>query len=155
MKKEWVDIISNTLGVDPIEINSSLLSAQNRPRLYWTNIPNVTLPEDKGLILLDILENLHFDKDPYDEKYRSNRPTNYKSSKFPTLRANAGSRTRGVGICSDDGYWRKLTPIECERLQTVPDNYTMAVSDTQRYKMLGNGWTVDVIAHILRDIDIL
>ena len=51
-----------------------------------------------------------------------------------------------------EGYIRKLTPIECERLQTMPDNYTAGVSDTQRYKMLGNGWTVDVIAHLLKGL---
>ena len=51
-------------------------------------------------------------------------------------------------------YWRKLTPIECERLQTVPDNYTNHVSNTQRYKMLGNGWTIEVIAHILKNMEV-
>jgi site-specific DNA-cytosine methylase len=56
-------------------------------------------------------------------------------------------------LVKDDVYWRKLTPLECERLQTVPDNYTNHVSNTQRYKMLGNGWTIEVIAHILKNME--
>jgi site-specific DNA-cytosine methylase len=55
-------------------------------------------------------------------------------------------------VVNEELTWRKLTPLECERLQTVPDNYTASVSNTQRYKMLGNGWTVEVIAHILENI---
>jgi site-specific DNA-cytosine methylase len=79
--------------------------------------------------------------------------------KSPCLSSNGGG-SAGVGnslITDDinDKYKiRKLTPIECERLQTVPDNYTEGVSNTQRYKMLGNGWTVDVIAHIFKNIEI-
>ena len=57
-------------------------------------------------------------------------------------------------LTKDEVYWRKLTPIECERLQTVPDNYTNHVSNTQRYKMLGNGWTIEVIAHILKNMEV-
>lgn len=94
-----------------------------------------------------------FSNNAYKEKYNSNKPVSIFSNKFNTLRANAGSRTRGIGLEAPDGRWRKLTPIECERLQTVPDNYTESVSNTQRYKMLGNGWTVDVIAHILNGMD--
>jgi len=70
--------------------------------------------------------------------------------KSPTLNAHGGGNTEPkVG---EKNLWRKLTPLECERLQTVPDNYTQGVSNTQRYKMIGNGWTVDVIAHILKNI---
>jgi len=152
MKKEWENIITESLGVKPITINSKVVCGANRPRLYWTNIPNITDIKDAGIKLIDVLENLNFDKAPYVENYISNRPVNYKTEKFNTLRAGAGSRTRGIGICNDDGWWRKLTPIECERLQTVPDNYTNQVSDTQRYKILGNGWTVDVIAHIFKGL---
>lgn len=148
MKKEWEKVITDALGVEPIFINSKIVCGANRPRLYWTNIPNIKQPNDTGVKLIDILENFDFDKEPYIENYISNRAINYKTEKFNTLRAGAGSRTRGIGICNDAGWWRKLSPIECERLQTVPDNYTKCVSDTQRYKMLGNGWTVDVIAHI-------
>ena len=152
MKKEWEHVITDALGVEPIKIDSRLVSGAKRRRLYWTNIPSIKQPKDKGVKLIDVLENLNFDKEPYDEKYIMNKAVNYKNDKFNTLRANAGSRTRGIGLCNDDGYWRKLTPIECERLQTVPEDYTNCVSNTQRYKMLGNGWTVDVIAHIFKGL---
>ena len=148
MAKEWENIITEVLGVKPIHINSRLLSAQNRPRIYWTNIPDISIPEDKNIILESILDNYDFPNDPYIENYRSNQAIYYRNEKFNTLRAKAGSRTRGIGICDENGYWRKLTPNECERLQTVPLNYTDNVSDNQRYTMLGNGWTVDVISHI-------
>ena len=148
MKNEWQEIITDILKVQPVEINSRLLSGQNRPRVYWTNIPGIIQPKDTHVRLIDILENINFDREPYEENYRSSRTVSYKSEKFNTLRASAGSKTRGIGICNDLGWWRKLTPIECERLQTVPDNYTEGVSNAQRYKMLGNGWTVDVIAYI-------
>lgn len=151
MKKESRDVISELLGVEPIEINSALVSAQNRPRLYWTNI-KIGQPKDQSVLLKDIIFNTAFDKNPYIEKYVSNRPVNSNSKKFNTLRASAGSRTQGRGVGNNKGYWRKLTPIECERLQTLPDNYTSGVSNTQRYKMIGNGFTVDVITHILRGI---
>ena len=161
MKRKHQDVISKFLDVGPIEINSSLVSAQNRPRIYWCNW-GVKQPKDKnillkdikdaGIKLIDVLENLNFDKAPYVENYISSRPVNYKTEKFKTIMAGAGSRTRGIGICNDDGWWRKLTPIECERLQTVPNNYTSCVSDSQRYRMLGNGWTVDVIVHIFNSM---
>jgi DNA-cytosine methyltransferase len=152
MQQKWKDVITETLGVKPVMINSNLVSAQNRKRLYWTNIIDKIDIVDKNIQLSDILENNVFDKEPYDEKFRSNKPINYKSSKFNTLRAFAGSKTRGVGICNDNGWWRKLTPLECERLQTVSDNYTSIVSNSQRYKMLGNGWTVDVIVEFFKNI---
>jgi site-specific DNA-cytosine methylase len=152
MKKEWEDVITNALSIHPIAINSRLVSAQNRPRLYWTNIPNIIQPQDTNCQLSEILENLPFDKEPYEEHYTSNKVMHYQSPKFKTLRTSAGSKTRGIGICNDVGMWRKLTPIECERLQTVPDNYTNHVSTSQRYRMLGNGWTVDVIAHIFKNL---
>jgi len=148
MKKEWENVITQEVGVSPIMINSSLVSAQNRKRLYWTNIEGITQPKDKGILLRDILENFIFDKEPYYIVFNSNRPKNYKSDKSMCLVTSGGSKTKGVGISDDSGMWRKLTPIECERLQTLPDNYTEGVSNSQRYKMIGNGWTVDVIAHI-------
>jgi len=148
MKKEWEDVITQEVGVSPIMINSALVSAQNRKRLYWTNIEGITQPKDKGILLRDILENFTFDREPYYIVFNSNRPKNYKSDKSMCLVTSGGSKTKGVGISDDRGMWRKLTPIECERLQTLPDNYTEGVSNSQRYKMIGNGWTVDVIAHI-------
>lgn len=145
MKKEFQDIISQHLGVEPIKINSSLVSAQNRVRLYWTNIPNVTQPDDKGIVLKDIIESGHVDRDKshcLDANY-------YKGGNLKSY----FEKHRRQLVFSDDGLtYRKLTPVECERLQTVPEGYTEGVSNTQRYKMLGNGWTVDVISHILKNI---
>lgn len=269
MKKEYQKVISDCLGVEPIEINSALVSAQNRKRLYWTNIPGVTQPKDKGVFLKDIIESAgkgaiknngtvtnkteksqcldanYFKgvdnhgqrtiirggafrgrnkENPSDRtagistvqrleinktgksntltgvqkdnclvigkadlnghdickrvystdhksptvptgqsgntipkivvkpwKYKNDTPVAVDAEKMQTLRAQAGGKTKGVAI-TDGLSWRKLTPVECERLQTVPDNYTNHVSNSQRYKMLGNGWTVDVIAHIFRGL---
>lgn len=248
MKKEYQDVISKYLGVEPIEINSNLVSAQNRRRLYWTNIPNVTQPEDRGIMLKDIVhENIDIQSSactkngksyaltasyngavwwnsferkqrtmvfeelteyivPFDKTlqildkevergkvgyFRKDSQANrvyYIHDKAVTLCGEAGGGAAKMGqylfgcITPDrinkrqngqrfnegkkfytltaqdkhgiliEGYIRKLTPIECERLQTLPDNYTEGVSKTQRYKMIGNGWTVDVIAHILKGI---
>ena len=282
MSKQSQQIITDYLGVEPIEINSNLVSAQNRRRLYWTNIPVDGLPEDKGIVLADILEDGYTDRDKsycldasyykgggasnvrlYFEKSRrqivfgsgmnvlgtatdikgreSIRRVYGVDGKAPTLLATTGGNTqpkigvKGARIVNrrldengtrkdydrtiepvarlelrkDDksgclttvqkdsvlafpkilqrarGYnkgglkaldgktptistsawehnnhltldegttWRKLTPVECERLQTVPDGYTDHVSNTQRYKMLGNGWTVDVVKHIFKGL---
>ena len=161
MKKEWEKIITDTLGVEPIAINSRLLTAQNRPRLYWTNIPNVVQPIDRGIVLKDILV------DQVDEKFylsdkaidymsrlRNGKPrweyhTNPLNGKSACLTANM---YKGVPYGVIKELKRRLTPVECERLQSVPDNYTEGVSNTQRFKMLGNGWTIDVIAHILNEM---
>lgn len=158
MKKEWENIITEQLGVKPILINSRLVSAQNRPRLYWTNIPNIEQPMDRGLVLADILEDTWDDKFNLSEKacdymsrLRNGKPrweyhTNPLDGKSACLTANM---YKGVPYGVIKEQLRRLTPVECERLQTVPDNYTAGVSDTQRFKMLGNGWTIGVIAHIL------
>lgn len=226
MKKEYQAIISEHLGVEPIEINSALVSAQNRKRLYWTNIPNVGQPEDLGVLLKDVLEDesneigarrgrylidgkrgdhkvdslsgkteqrieirkdnksnclTTVEKDNVVIVTRSNNiqklvkqinPSKdaggkqpymqdrvfHKEGKSHALTSSFAQRTN-VGEFTDPKtkeksgvIYRRLTPIECERLQTVPDNYTSSVSNTQRYKMLGNGWTVDVIAHIFKNI---
>lgn len=252
MKKEYQDVITEHLGVEPIEINSNLLSAQNRKRIYWTNIPGVTIPNDKGILLKDIvhenndevlnveLPNFNVNPSgkgmngdvysieksksrtlttnkgegqkisvaiaefivPFDKTlqildkevqrgkvgyFRKDSQANrvyYIHDKAITLTGEAGGGAAKMGqylfgcITPDrvekrqngqrfndgkkfytltaqdkhgvliEGYIRKLTPVECERLQTVPDNYSAIVSNSQRYKMLGNGWTVDVIAHI-------
>ena len=261
MKKEYQDVISDLLGCKPVDINSNRVSAQNRRRLYWTNIPVRSMPENKHIYLKDILEDGFTDREKshcidanyfkggnlksYFEKNRRqlvfdfddptatglqlageadlkghgyNRRVYHPDGKAPSLCAASGGnlepkilqvprgknqggikahdgkvfagsfrgRYRENGIRQDhkmpvaglaeqeleireDGKtnslttvqkdnvavhveelkWRKLTPIECERLQTVPDNYTNHVSNTQRYRMLGNGWTVDVICHLL------
>lgn len=184
MKQEFQDIISEQLGVKPILINSSLVSAQNRERLYWTNIPVIGQPTDKGILLKDIIEDGQVLKDKSQTilatLYKENAKSMIKRNKqgllilkniYPkkgqngnvysifgkckTLSAGVGIKGNGIGSSNApkiesinaDG-WRKLSPLECERLQTVPDGYTKYVSDTQRYKALGNGWTVDVISFI-------
>jgi len=169
MKAEHQNIISEILGVKPILINSELVSAQSRERLYWTNIPITELPTDKGILLKDIIENGFIDRSKaycidanywkggnFTQYYTKARRQLVFKDKAQTIlstiyKENAKSmmQRKKLGLVVSDGdYARKLTPKECERLQTVPDNYTDCVSDTQRYKMLGNGWTVDVIAHI-------
>jgi len=296
MKQEYQDIITEILGVPPVPINSSLVSAQSRNRLYWTNLPMVGLPSDKGIVLKDILENLPFEEIPNylnntwcgrkrgdmvksvdDPKascltasmYKGQIPTFVKKpihvgvatningfdiikrvyhedGKSPTLTTMQGGHRQpkvaitkpikvgeikgggqgdriyseegksitlssqsggtagngnmlvagairgrykvdgvrqdhkhsvagmttqqlelrfdektnclttvqkdNVAVDATDWLYRKLTPLECERLQTVPDNYTNHVSKTQRYKMLGNGMTVDVLCHLLGDL---
>lgn len=170
MKKEYQEVITRYLSVEPIKINSALVSAQNRQRLYWTNIPNVEQPQDKGLILRDILEDISSDKRPCEVKefnenstcHHAANATDIKgnecikrvyadSGKAPTLTTMGGGH-REPKVLIENHLYRKLTPVECERLQTVPDNYTDGVSNSQRYKMLGNGWTVDVIAHIFKGL---
>lgn len=170
MKQECQNVISEILGVKPIKINSSLLSAQNRQRLYWTNIP-VSKITDKGLVLKDILQNDHNMPDRPSVFYATKKPSLCKQvaeaddirgmrsikaiysaeAKSPTLTTMTGGH-REPKVATGENTYRKLTPLECERLQTVPDNYTDGVSKTQRYKMLGNGWTVDVIAHIFKNL---
>ena len=271
MKKEFLDVISEQVSacypdfeggdmfggkIEPILINSALVSAQNRQRYYWTNIPGVEQPEQRGIVLRDILENgfdserdksycldANYYKGSSVENYfkKSRRQMVYQDEthdtpkqvgtaedinghdilkrvyspdgKAPTLNTMGGGnrepkvvvqsyrevrtdeakrlrreskqktgkdhtpfrakelipREDGkVGTItpnlnndhqislskdeSSDVYWRKLTCVECERLQTVPDNYTNHVSNSQRYKMLGNGMTIEVIAHILKNI---
>lgn len=208
MKQEYKDIISKYLGVEPIEINSNLVSAQNRKRFYWTNIPDVVPPKDKGVMLNEILET------EVDEKYyistdRTIEICNIEAKRGKIAYIGADSQGQRVYTIHDKSatisalgggwgaktglYWipcltpdrliqrqngprfkpsnakfytltaqdrhgvmvhgqiRKLTPLECERLQTLPDNYTKfdGLTDGNRIKAIGNGWTVDVIAHIL------
>lgn len=202
MKKEWQKVITDQLGVEPCLINSALVSAQNRQRLYWANW-KIEQPEDKHVYLKDIIQEGEVDRDKsytIDANYfkggnpRSNfedgkrqlvfehqsqkramvktighgyvKESLKEMDKYPSLcgqspsskhllrqhyvehtkcalRSNASANYQTV-----DSY-RKLTPVECERLQTVEDNWTNMVSNTQRYKCLGNGFTIDVIAHIL------
>ena len=145
MKQESMDVITEALGVEPIEINSALVSAQNRKRLYWTNIP-FEMPKDKGIVLNDILEGGFVDRDKshcLDANY-------FKGGNLKSYFEK--NRRQLVFTSTDNQTWRKLTPVECERLQTVPDEYTAGVSNTQRYKMLGNGWTVDIISQIFEGL---
>ena len=225
--------ISEKLGVQPIMINSALVSAQQRKRCYWTNIPDVIQPEDKGILLNDILENAvgwhdksycmtaSYSKAVLHNSLKRNQRTmvavpvygaaqrgRYKENgsteqhieirndgksnclttvqkdslickpvrigeygkggqgqriysvhgKSVTLSANGGGQGAKTGLYKidlPDGDYiiRKLTPVEAERLQTLPDNYTAGISDTQRYKCIGNAWTVDVIAHIFKGLE--
>ena len=259
MKKEWLQVINEYMGVEGIKINSALVSAQNRQRWYWTNISGIEQPEQRGIVLSDILENdaeepvysniyggfgekkprehygksvtiransgggsipnvkiKDFDKNldkmttkegkayaltasyngavawnSIEKKQRSMVPVVKAMTEVRTPEANqiryehkrktgkdwsprhmrhlverpdekmntlTGALTKQhiLQITKEENKvsWRKLTPIECERLQTVPDNYTNHVSNTQRYKMLGNGWTIEVIAHILQNMEV-
>jgi len=189
MKQEYVDIISEILGVEPVLINSNIFSAQNRARLYWTNFDIPELPEDKGIVMADILEDGFTDRDKsfcidasyykggnlksYFEKHRRQlvfsddglchigdadinghdllKRVYHRSGKAPTVNTmNGGNREPKVYV--EGMKYRKLTCLETERLQTLPDNYTAHVSNTQRYKGIGNGWTVDVICYIMSEL---
>jgi len=191
MKKEYLDVISRVLGVEPVFIDSQLVSAQRRQRFYWANW-SIKQPEDTGAKLKDILETGIVDRD----KAYALTARYYKAGNFDRYATKSSDqiifelfgltetciakfKRYGVKFLTHDtevakpltagdygklgkyGNYlkslecetqiRKLTPIECERLQTVADNYTaQGISNTQRYKMLGNGWTVDVIAHIFK-----
>lgn len=234
MKKEYEQIITDHLGVEPIFINSALVSAQNRKRLYWTNIPNVTEPKDKGITWGDVRERgvntesyyytekamqwlarvsqkknktltVHSDDDKM-QMLEASHHKKYSNQRFFGIvdlpeseqaiaamrgrylidgkRQDGKQKTKGLTkqyiefrydgktnalttvtkdnvvvpftlpnrIPADEFFFRYITPLECERLQTVPDNYTDCVSNTQRYRMLGNGWTVDVITHIFNQM---
>lgn len=157
--------ITKYMGVEPIKIDAALVSAQHRDRLYWTNIPDVTLPEDKGILLKDILEDWFDPKYIYSEKaieymkridvngrnkwdYGYHSDSNEPKSAVVTANYHKGV-PNNVLIDRTHKVFRKFTPQECEALQTLPRNYTDIMSDTARYKMIGNGFCVDVIAHIL------
>lgn len=171
MEKKWVDVISEILGVAPIEINSSLVCAAERKRLYWTNIPAISELEDKHIMLKDIVVNT----EEVPQKYWYDKPFAYNGDDKKvqcTLEIRGHRNMKEVynlnGKCNtilcdgdgghrvkkvyQNGKCRKLMPVEYERLQTLPDDYTEGVSDSRRYTCCGNGWTVDVIAHILKNI---
>jgi DNA-cytosine methyltransferase len=184
MKKSHMKIINDFLGLRGVNINSNLVSAQNRNRWYWSNIrtkreglfgdliTDIPQPQDKGILLRDILE------DEVDEKY-------YLSEKILSFLKNHAIKrnqtfvtknkenkcnpvnTRLYKLGIDDNYIqnikitnnnksniRRLTPLECAKLQTIPDWYKWNCSETQQYKMLGNGWTVEIIKHILKFIEV-
>jgi DNA (cytosine-5)-methyltransferase 3A len=239
MKEKYEAVFNKYMEVLPLEINSALVSAQSRQRLYWTNIGcerqglfgtsvcTIPQPKDKKIVIKDILEKevdekyflsqreidylkramggkheefrltfmnyegadksicvtqnfhrgvphnmIYMEEQGIVNKKRNNGKNIWKDNlimrlgcvgnstaqanrvydidgKTPSLQGEAGGWGAKTGLYLERGRIRKLTPKECERLQTVPDNYTDCVSDTQRYRMLGNGWTVDVIAHIL------
>lgn len=173
ISSEIIENISEILGVKPIMINSALVSAQNRKRLYWTNIPNVTQPKDKKIFIKDIFI--------YDEKlirtderiliapvktqnyikydltgkgyYSQQDRLYYMDGKSPTV-ARCRTETKHNVLLNENDIttYKIISPVEAERLQTLPDNYTDCVSKTRRFEAIGNGWTVDVIAHILQGL---
>ena len=158
MKKEFEDIITKYLGVKPILINSSDFSPGQRPRLYWTNIP-IKEWKDLDIKLVSILE------DNVEEKYfisekkkafikRHNVKLQFPRDKAFTIPAQFWKQGKQEcrNLILDNGRWRRFTPLEVERIHTLPDNYTKGIPDTQRYACCGNGWTVDVIAHIFKGL---
>lgn len=171
MKKEHLAVITLYMKTCPILINSARVSAQNRERYYWFNW-SAKQPQDKHIELRDIIEHGYVDRDKaycVDAHYFKSGFTNYFNRsrrqlvfEKPHGKNNGGAKERfkfaTLRPCTPHNYairdgvhWRKLTPLECERLQTVDEGYTAGISNTQRYKMLGNGWTVDVIAHLFRE----
>jgi len=147
MKKEYQNVISEYLCIEPIKINSSLVSAQNRERLYWTNIPNVTQPEDKNIMLKDIIG----DYDGiwvYPRGYNKGGVQKYKG-KSPTI--TTGMWEHNFFIYRNNTK-ESFTVEICEQLQTLPKGYTEGLSKHKSIKALGNGWTVDVIAHIFKGL---
>jgi DNA (cytosine-5)-methyltransferase 3A len=174
MKKSCISIINDYLGVDPIEINSDLVSAQNRKRLYWTNIENVTIPDDKHIEIKDILEDIEIEGTvgPFKNSVRQNVINQYdkiinSTKKIQQLDCLSGWQDNKVGITktptlragnkfclikTPDNKVRQITITEAERLQTLPDGYTAGVSEDKRFKALGNCWTVDVIANIFKNL---
>lgn len=165
MHKDIKEEITRCLGVEPIMINSELVSAQTRKRLYWTNIPGVKQPKDKGILLKDIIENGVVDRNKSLCLCRSysrfsgsqsclcRRYFGKKFGQAVFLKDIEGIKKKWMQnpyFLSNEKNIRQLTVRECERLQTLPDDYTDVpnITSRQRYAALGNGWTVDVIAHI-------
>jgi DNA-cytosine methyltransferase len=161
MENKWKNILTNVIGVEPILINSNLFSAQNRQRLYWTNIPLNEIKIKNELLLKDIIDN------NVDKKYHlsivhhkaflksynwKHNDINEKSKPILSTYYKQPPHCPYIKCDESDSGFRRLNLLECERLQTVPEYYTDGVSDAQRYRMLGNGWTVDVIAHIFSHI---
>ncbi|WHY01855.1 DNA (cytosine-5-)-methyltransferase [Neobacillus sp. DY30] len=194
MRNEWKEVITEYLGVQPIEINSKLVSGQNRPRLYWTNIPGVSLPQDKKVMLSDVLDSesaavldydelndIYFDKtisekskslvSRVDGEIRINQTTilgyivaedgDGVNLSFPTSKSRRGRVIKGksstldrvCNICVLQGnVIRRLSISELEKLQCLPVGYTEGIKEKDRMGAIGNGWTVDVIAHIFRGL---
>lgn len=199
MKKQYKDAISEVLGLQPVEINSALVSAQNRVRLYWTNIrtrkvglfeevyTDIAQPADRGLLLKDILqddvEQRYYLKEAsvkkiilHAERNKANTVAHIPKAIIPepgvlrTYKVDGGFRSikngkagcllarsrqdgSGQGVLRYGQLFRRYTPTECSRLQTIPSWYKWQCSETQQYKMLGNGWTVEVIKHIFSYIN--
>ena len=181
MKKEYEDEITRMMGVKPVFFNSERVSAQNRKRLYWTNIEGFVMPDDKKISLIDVLEDLPDcpvgvsvrnkskclrvggRNSPFGSKQEWDSPfqiiskkgilkRNKNKASCLTSDANSGGNHSDMDILYTPFCTRRYSPIECERLQTLPDNYTEGVCITQRYKMIGNGWTIDVIVEFFKHL---
>lgn len=169
MNNECKQVISECLGCEPVFIDSADFSAQERPRLYWTNIPIDMNYKKSDIVLKDILQNsveekyyysCDFDFHGLDKSVCATlkikghdilKRVNSPNFKCHTLTTCGGGNTQKKVY--DHGRCRKLTPLEYERLQTLPDYYTDGIADTHRYTTIGNGWTVNVISHILKGVD--
>lgn len=173
MEKQWEDIISSALGVQPIKINSNLVSAADRKRLYWTSISNVTQPEDRNILIKDII----LPAEEVPEKYWYKHDFTYngddkkiqctlhikghrqltevynQNGKCNTLAADGDGGNRVKKVYQNEKV-RKFTPVEYERMMNLPDNYTegKGISDSSRYSAIGNGWTIDILAHIFKGL---
>lgn len=146
MRKEDQQFLTECMGVEPIRINSSLVCVALRDRLYWTNIPNVTKPEDKGIKLQDILTSGYTDRDKARALLVSDsRPL---VSKDKMLHRYKKFTTIVWEEKGNDDSIRYLNQIELERCQTVPEGYTSCLTRNEAANVLGDGWTIDVIAHI-------
>jgi DNA (cytosine-5)-methyltransferase 3A len=170
MEDKWKDLISKELKTEPIFINSRLVSAQDRKRYYWTNMPNVDQPKDRNISFSDIVEDggvcagmrgrridpktgkRTTDKNiPFEQQIECRKDN--KSNCLTTVsKDNIVVPKRIPRTPLKNSTYRYLTPTEYEKLQTIPINYTKIAPKTARIKMIGNGWTVDVIAHILKNI---
>jgi len=159
MKQDYKNIINKYLNCHPIEIDSALVSAQRRKRLYWTNIPNITQPDNKNIIYKNILENVEFRDIPnfaykkHGDKCRLNGMNHICKNKSNTLTTNSSHPYQYL-LNADKSKLRLMTRREWERLQTVPDGYTDCVAKTKACHALGNGWTVEVIKHIFKNIKV-
>lgn len=173
ISKNIVEAITAILGVEPIMIDSALVSAQRRKRLYWTNIPDVHQPNDKGLVLKDVympdetlvrtdariiktaVKKQNYVQYAVNEKHLTSQPFRlyYLNGKAPTIARCCTESKCNILIDENDlSKYKIISPIEAERLQTLPDNYTYGVPKTRRFEAIGNGWTVDVIAHIFKGL---
>jgi DNA (cytosine-5)-methyltransferase 3A len=181
VKNKWGEKMSEIVGVPFLHINSAIFSAQSRPRYYWTNLSHPPFPTKlNDETIASVLETnvsrvFYYDKNGLEEFIKTSAKNNKKTqdgiikifdlpkeiikdnerqrrvysieSKSPTILARAD--TTKILI---ESRIRKLTPLECERMQKIPDNYTIGCSNTQRYKMIGNAFTVDVIEHFLKGL---
>ncbi len=184
VKNKWGNLMSEMVGVDFIELNSSLFSAQSRPRYYWTNINFPQIPNThhkevlSHIVEKNVEEKYFFDKVGLKEFVSENISKNKLASKdgivklfdVPKTIINDHERQRRVYSLKsksptilaradttkifDGSRIRKITPLESERLQKIPDNYTSSCSNAQRYKMIGNAFNVDTIVHLLKGLNL-